>query len=338
MDLNSTWFILIAVLFAGYAMLDGFDLGVGILHLFFPDNHTRRLFLNSIGPVWDGNEVWLLTGGGALFAAFPIIYATVFSAFYIALMLLLFALIFRAVSLEFRGKVDSAGWRRFWDWSFGLGSLIPALLFGVAFGNIMRGIPLNEDALFTGSFIGLLNPFSLLIGLVSVTLFIMHGAGYLLLKVDGVLYDKLKKIRMYGWAVFLVLFIAATLTSKFAIPHLLDGIAGSLLFWLTALITAAAIIVLPLSSGANRQGWAFLASCTIVVGVFSLAAIDLFPVLTPSITDEAFSLTAYNASSTPRTLKAMLIIALIGMPFVIGYTIAIYRVFKGKVVLNESSY
>ncbi len=164
MDLNTIWFLLVAVLIIGYAILDGFDLGVGVLHLFTRNEEEKRINMNAIGPVWDGNEVWLLTGGGALFAAFPIVYATVFSGFYIALMLLLFALIFRAVSFEFRGKVESVKWKKTWDAAFGIGSLLPAVLFGVAVGNILRGIPIDGNGIFTGNFFTLLNPYSILVG------------------------------------------------------------------------------------------------------------------------------------------------------------------------------
>jgi cytochrome d ubiquinol oxidase subunit II len=170
MDLNSIWFWLIAVLIIGYAILDGFDFGVGVLSLFGRDEKERRIHFNAIGPVWDGNEVWLITGGGALFAAFPIVYATVFSGFYLALMLLLTALIFRAVSFEFRNKVESPGWRRAWDFAFGFGSLLPAVLFGIAVGNILRGVPIDASGNFLGTFLGLLNPYSIGVGLLSLVL------------------------------------------------------------------------------------------------------------------------------------------------------------------------
>ena len=194
MDLNIIWFLLIAVLLIGYAILDGFDLGVGVLHLFTKDENERRININSIAPVWDGNEVWLLTAGGALFAAFPIVYATVFSGFYLAFMLLLFALIFRAVSMEFRGKVDSPKWRSVWDWAFGLGSLLPALLYGVAIGNILRGIPINSEGYFTGNFFSLLNPYSILVGLLSLVLFTMHGSIYLSMKSAGAHRERVKSL------------------------------------------------------------------------------------------------------------------------------------------------
>lgn len=173
MDLNTIWFVLVAVLITGYAVLDGFDLGVGVLHLLTKKEEEKRVNINAIGPVWDGNEVWLLTGGGALFAAFPVVYATVFSGFYIALMLLLLALIFRAVSFEFRGKVENERWKKSWDYAFGIGSLLPLILFGVAIGNILRGIPIDINGIFTGNFFTLLNPYSILVGVLSLFLFTM---------------------------------------------------------------------------------------------------------------------------------------------------------------------
>ena len=184
-DLNTAWFLLVGVLLAGYAVLDGFDLGVGALHLFARTDVQRRIFLNAIGPVWDGNEVWLVTGGGALFAAFPIVYATVFSGFYVAMILLLFGLIFRAVAIEFRSKQPGARWRRAWDRSFAIASVVSSLLMGVAFGNVIWGIPLDAAGEFAGSFVSLLHPYALLTGVTTVAVFTMHGAMYLLLKTEG---------------------------------------------------------------------------------------------------------------------------------------------------------
>ena len=208
--LQIIWFILFGLLAAGYAVLDGFDLGVGILYLFTKSEDERKIYINSIGPVWDGNEVWLLTGGGALFAAFPIVYATVFSGFYIAFMLLLLGLILRAVAIEFRGHVESNKWRSVWDFAFGFGSLLPAILFGVAVGNIMRGIPL-EDEIFIGSFFDLLNPYAILIGLLTLVMFLTHGAIYLVLKTDGELQTRVKGIASKSWMVFVCLFVIATI-------------------------------------------------------------------------------------------------------------------------------
>ena len=338
MDLNTIWFILIGVLIIGYAILDGFDLGVGVLHLFTKDENERRININAIGPVWDGNEVWLITGGGALFAAFPVVYATVFSAFYLALMLVLFALIFRAVSLEFRGKVDSPKWRRAWDWAFGLGSLLPAVLFGVAIGNILRGIPIDSTGTFTGNFFTLLNPYSILVGVMSLVLFTMHGAIYMSMKSEGEQKMRMKKLASTLWIGFVVLYTLVTFYSIFEAKFLFEGILSSVLFWIVFIVLLAAVFTIPVMVKAEKFGRAFLASSVTIGCMIGLMAISLYDRFVPSSIDLAYSLTIYNASSTQRTLFTMLIIAIIGMPFVIGYTIVIYRIFKGKVVLDEHSY
>ena len=337
-DLNITWFILIGILLTGYAILDGFDFGVGILHLFAKNNDERRINLNAIGPVWDGNEVWLLTGGGALFAAFPSVYATVFSGFYLAVMLILAALIFRAVSLEFRGKVDSPGWQRFWDWSFGLGSLLPAVLFGVAVGNILRGIPLDENGVFVGSFLGLLNPYSILVGVLSLVMFTLHGALYMTLKTDGELRDRMSKHASGLWIALIIVYFLTTIYTFFAAGYLFQGLLSTPLFWVLFIFLLAALVYIPIGLKSGSYFKTFLASSITIACMINIAAVSLFPRLVPSIIDLSYSLDIYNASSTLRTLTVMLIMALIGMPIVIGYTIYIYRVFKGKTVITDDSY
>jgi cytochrome d ubiquinol oxidase subunit II len=338
MDLNIVWFLLVGVLIIGYAILDGFDLGAGVLSLFTKREQDRRLIMNSIGPVWDGNEVWLVTGGGALFAAFPRVYATVFSSFYLALMLLLAALIFRAVSFEFRGKVDSAGWRAAWDKAFGIGSLLPALLFGVAVGNILEGIPINAEGVFTGTFLGLLNPYAILIGLLSLVVFTMHGAAYLAMKTSDDLQVSMVKWIYRSWIGFVVLFIVATISSFFAAPYLFEGVFSNPLWWILTLFVIAGMIRVPIAAKSGKYGCVFIGSSLVIAGLNGLAFVGLFPRFVPSSTDLANSLTIYNASSTPLTHWTMLIIALIGMPIVLIYTIWIYRTFKGKVVIHEDSY
>jgi cytochrome d ubiquinol oxidase subunit II len=338
MDLNTVWFLLIGVLLTGYAILDGFDLGVGVLHLFARSEEERRIHINAIGPVWDGNEVWLLTGGGALFAAFPVVYATVFSGYYLALMLVLVALILRAVSFEFRGKVASPAWRGVWDWAFGLGSLVPAVVFGVAVGNILRGLPFDADGNLQVSLLGLLNPYALVIGLLSLAMFLMHGATYLTLKTDGALRDRMAAWAGRLWAAYVLMFVVASIATFWAAPWLFRGAGPSPLTWLCAAALLGAEFFLPVSLKERRFGRAFLASSVSIAAQIGLAAVALFPRLVPARPDLARSLTIYNASSTPRTLTTMLIIALIGMPFVVAYTVIIYRVFKGKTVLNETSY
>jgi cytochrome d ubiquinol oxidase subunit II len=338
MDLNTVWFLLVGVLLIGYAILDGFDFGVGIVHLFTKGEERRRININAIGPVWDGNEVWLLTGGGALFAAFPIVYATVFSAFYLALMLLLLALILRAVSFEFRGKIDSPAWRSVCDWAFGLGSLLPAVLLGVALGNILRGIPIDVGGTFTGTFLGLLNPYSIVVGLLSLVLFVMHGSIYLAMKTTDDHREWIAKWITPAWIAFVILYALATLGTFFEAGFLFQGMLSNPLFWLLILMLFGGVVYIPVAAKGVNYFKAFIASSALIASMIGLAAVSLFPRLVPSNIDLANSLTIYNASSTQRTLGTMLIIALIGMPCVIGYTAFVYRVFKGKVVLSKESY
>jgi cytochrome d ubiquinol oxidase subunit II len=336
--LQITWFLLFGVLVGGYAILDGFDLGVGVLSLFRRDAGERRLMINAIGPVWDGNEVWLLTAGGALFAAFPPVYASVFSGFYLALMLLLTALIFRAVSMEFRGKVESKRWRRLWDLGFGLGSLLPPLLFGVAVGNVMRGLPLDVDGNYTGTFLDLLNPFALATGLLSLFAFVCHGAIYMTLKAEGQLREAMRRATSRAWIGWVVLYVGATIGTFFAAPHMFGGVLRNPLTWIAFLVLLGGLILVPVWLKGDRPGRAFLASSAAIISMIALTGIGLYPNLVPSPGDPGLSLTIANSSSTERTLTTMLVIACIGMPLVIAYTAFIYKVFKGKVEIGEDSY
>jgi cytochrome bd ubiquinol oxidase subunit II len=338
MNLNSIWFWLVGVLIIGYAILDGFDFGVGILSLFAKDEKERRIYMNAIGPVWDGNEVWLLTGGGALFAAFPVVYATVFSGFYLALMLLLVALIARAVSFEFRSKVESQTWRRAWDWAFGIGSLLPALLFGVAIGNILHGVPVDVNGNYLGSFLELLNPFSIGVGLLSVVLFTMHGAIYLASKTEGALRARIVVWASDLWIPFVILYVVMTLWSWLGSPFLFENSMKNPFFFAFLILLIGTIVYLPIVIKSGKYGRAFLVSSLLITAMLGQMALSLFPRLVPSSIDLAYSLTVYNASSSPMTLKTMLIIALIGVPIVIAYSAFIHYVFRGKVEITEESY
>ena len=338
MDLNTTWFLLIGVLLGGYAVLDGFDLGVGVLHLFARSDRERSANLRAVGPFWDGNEVWLLAGGGAMFAAFPVLYATVFSGFYLAFMLLLVALILRATALEFHHQVDSPRWRRFWDWCFGIGSLVPALLLGVALGNVIRGLPVTAAAQLRTGLWPLLNPFALLTGLLGLALFVMHGAAWLRLKTEGEPQARMGRWLTGAWMGVIVLFLTVVASSFFAAPRLFNGLLSRPVFWLLLILMLGALIALPLLARAGRHLAAFLASAVIVVAPFGLAATGLFPRLVLSSIDAANDLTIYNVASTPRTLTAMLVIALIGMPLVIVYHVYVYRTFAGKVGPGDGHY
>jgi cytochrome d ubiquinol oxidase subunit II len=338
MDLNTIWFCLVGILLTGYAILDGFDLGVGSLHLLTKTDHDRRIMLNSIGPVWDGNEVWLITGGGALFAAFPHVYATVFSGFYTAFMLLLAVLIFRAVAIEFRSKQPSQRWRNTWDIAFSVSSIVIALLAGVALGNIALGIPIGPDKEFTGSFFGLLHPYAILVGITTISLFMMHGSIYAVMKTEGKLHETIRKWINKTIAFFIICYITLTSITLIFLPHMAQNFHRFPVFYLIPLLNALAIANIPREINKGRDWMAFVSSCCNITALMALFAIGLFPNIVYSSPAAANSLTIYNAASSEKTLKIMLTIALTGMPIVIAYTISIYYIFRGKVKLDQSSY
>ena len=338
LDLNTIWFALVGVLFIGYAILDGFDLGVGALHLFTKTDTERRLMINSIGPVWDGNEVWLVTGGGALFAAFPEVYATSFSGFYLAMMLLLFALIFRAVAIEFRSKRESKTWRSTWDVSFSIASIIGALLIGVALGNIARGVPLDGRHVFSGSFFSLLNPYALLVGVTTVALFMMHGAIYALMKTEGDLQAKIRSWINKTILFFIICYALTTAATLIYVPNMTNNISEFPWLFVIPILNMLAIANIPREIHHKRYFRAFLSSCASLAALLVLFGIDMYPNLIYSNPDPANSLTIYNSASSQKTLGIMGIIALIGMPIVLAYTTTIYWIFRGKVKLNDTSY
>jgi cytochrome d ubiquinol oxidase subunit II len=337
-DLNTIWFILVGVLLTGYALLDGFDLGVGALHLFAKKDEERRIMLNAIGPVWDGNEVWLLAGGGALFAAFPHVYATVFSGFYLALVLLLVMLIFRAVSIEFRSKQPMAWWRRAWDVSFSVTSVASSLLLGVALGNIARGVPLRADHEFAGTFLGLLNPYSLVVGITTVALFMMHGAIYLVLKTDGALHDKVRRWAKNAIIFFFICYVTTTTATLLYVPHMLVAINAHPVLLCVALLNMLVIANIAREIHHKRDFYAFLSSCAAMAALMALFGIGMFPDIVAASNNPAYSLTIYNAASSSKTLGIMLVIAIVGMPLVLAYTASIYWLFRGKVKLDRFSY
>lgn len=338
MDLNIVWFVLVGVLFTGYAVLDGFDLGVGAVHLLAKKDEDRRLFLNSIGPVWDGNEVWLVTGGGALFAAFPEAYATVFSGFYLAFMMLLCCLIFRAVAIEFRSKETWKWWRQMWDVAFSIGSILAAFLIGVAMGNIVRGVPLDSDFEFAGTFLGLLNPYSLFLGVTTVFLFAMHGSIYLAMKNEG---ETQQMVR--GWikpliGIFLACFILLNMLTIVYLPHIYEIVRQRPVIMVVAVITVLLVLNVPREFNAGREFFAFLSSCGAMVGMMAIFGISQFPNMVLSMPNPENSLTIYNAASSQKTLGIMLIIAIMGIPLVLAYTASIYWIFRGKTKIEKHSY
>ncbi len=339
--LQTLWFVLTAVLLIGYAILDGFDLGVGILHLFAKDETERRINLNSVGPVWDGNEVWLIAGGGALFAAFAPVYAAIWSGFYLALMLLLVALIGRAVAFDFRAKSESLRTKRLLDLSFGVGSLLIALLLGVAFGNILRGIPIDANGWYAGTFFTLLNPYAIVVGLLTVVLFVMHGALYLVLKTEGEQMARMVKAAHFSWVMFTTLYVVAAIFTFFDAPHLFTYAYPEIqkpLWYLFLVLSLGSLALIPVLVGRKRIVHAFVSSSVLVASMIALGAVGLFPRLVPSTINPSYDLTAFAHSSTQYTLTIMLYIALAGMPLAILYKVILYRVFRGKTVLTKDSY
>ncbi|HSN76337.1 MAG TPA: cytochrome d ubiquinol oxidase subunit II [Anaerolineae bacterium] len=339
MWLNNVWYVLFVVIIAGYLIMDGFDLGVGILHPFLAKNdNERRISLNSIGPVWDGNEVWLVLGGGVLFAAFPMVYASLFSGFYTAMMLVLLVLILRTVAIEFRSKRPSARWRSTWDWVFFASSLGIALLLGVAFGNIMGGVLLDSQGNIDGNLLTLLNPYALLVGVTTVVMLATHGAMYVSMKTEGDLQG-----RANHWVprLMMVFFALNTLLVGWTVlAHELiaDRYLAQPLLAIFPALALAAVIAGWLMVRKGRYFMAFLLSSAMIAGLLFSAAIGLYPNLLVSSIDLAYNLTIFNAASQPNTLTVMLVMALIGIPFVLLYTAGVYYVFRGKVQLNAQSY
>lgn len=331
MVLESIWFFLWGLLWAVYFMTDGFDLGVGTLFPFLGKSETeKRIMVNAIGPLWDGNEVWLLTAGGVTFAAFPKMYAVMFSSLYSALMLILFALILRGVSFEFRGKVDSPAWRRIWDACIFIGSALPALLFGVAFGNIFQGIPIDANGINQGTLFTLLNPYGLLAGVLFLLLFLSHGALWLCVKSEGAFQSKAAATAKTLWPILLGVAVVFLIASGF-FTRLYDNYAAHPVLLIVVLVTVAGLLGMKFFM--IKQAWfkAWGASALTIVGATFFGVIGLFPTMLPSSMDAAYSITAHNASSSPLTLKIMLTVALIFVPIVLCYQAWAYNLFKGKI-------
>src|SRR6478609_5094853 len=336
MDLATFWFIVLGVLWTGYLVLEGFDFGVGMLMPVLGGKRyasdaadaekRRRVLLNTIGPVWDGNEVWVLTAGGATFAAFPHWYATLFSGFYLPLLLILVALIVRNLGFEYRHKRPGAAWKARWDQAIFWGSLVPALLWGVALTNIVRGVPIDQNMEFTGNLLTLLNPLSLLGGITFVALFLTHGAIFIALKTDGkVRYEA----RLIAQRVGILAAVLAVLLLGWI--GLADGKTAS---WATTVVAAVALLGAVAANRARREGWAFIGTAVTIAMAVATYFIVLFPNVMPSTTDPAYNLTIENASSTDYTLKVMTIVALIFTPIVLGYQSWTYWVFRKRLTTN----
>lgn len=333
MDLNTLWFILISILFTGFFFLEGFDYGVGILLPFMSkDDKKRRVVINTIGTFWDGNEVWLVTAGGAMFAAFPHWYATMFSGFYLALVFMLVALILRGVAFEFRSKKETPRWRNTWDWLLFAGSLIPAFLWGVAIANLIHGVPIDAEMNYIGGFFDLLNPYTIMGGLASVSLFTLHGAIFLNLKTTNELRDKSKQFAIRLWLPTVILIFAFLIYGYFATDMFTRlGVNPGIV----PLLGGVALLISGWFVRKDRSGWAFIMTgLTIALSTITIF-IGLYPRVMVSSLNEAWSLTIYTASSSEYTLTVMSIIALIFFPIVLVYQGWTYWVFRKRISVDS---
>ena len=339
MSLVNIWFFLVAFLLTGYVVLDGFDLGAGVLYPFIAKSEDeRRVVRASIGPIWDGNEVWLVTGGGAIFAAFPMVYAMTFSGFYLAIMLVLFGLILRAVSLEFRHRDTS--WSKVWDGAFFIGSLVPSILVGCALGNVIRGVPMNANGDYTGTFLELLNPYSLLVAVTGLFLIVTHGAAWLALKSEGELHDRAVKYRKITFWICAVLAIATSGATIVTVSRASDNVLGRPLGWFFLVVLAVSLLYTiwqMMKEGAELKS--FLGSALTIVALAGIAAVGNYPEIVPARgTPPDTSLTVTNSASGHLTLQVMLIVAIIGCPLVLLYTAYVYRTFRGKTKAADAEY
>jgi len=338
MELQALWFFLWGLLWAVFFMTDGFDFGVGTLLPFLGrTNDEKRIMINTLGPLWDGNEVWLITAGGVTFAAFPLVYAVMFSSLYSALMLILFALIIRGVSFEFRSKVNHPVWRQLWDTCIFVGSLLPALLFGIAFANIFKGLPINQEGIYEGVLFDLLNPYGLLGGVLFLMLFLMHGSLWLSIKTDGELRDRSVATAHLIWFFLLAATVAFLIASKF-FTRLYDNYTANPVLFLFILVTLIALagIKIFLIKQAFFKAWG--SSCATIIGATFFGVIGLYPNMIPSSINLEYSLTAHNASSSPLTLKIMLVVVVVFLPVVIAYQTWTYFLFRDKVTRDDLAY
>ncbi|ARU05526.1 cytochrome d ubiquinol oxidase subunit II [Comamonas serinivorans] len=365
--LRVIWWLLLGVLLIGFAVMDGFDLGVGTLLPFVAHtDEERRLVINTVGPVWEGNQVWLVLGGGAIFAAWPPLYSVSFSGFYLAMFVILFALILRPVGFKYRSKLESTRWRATWDACLFIGGFVPALIMGVAVGNVLLGVPFHIDdtqrIFYTGHFFGLLRPFALLAGLLSVAMLVAHGAAMLVIKTDGPVARRAARIGSVAAIASFVLFVLGGFWLSFGLPGyaigstvVSDGPSNPLLktvtvtaaggwlanyqatpvLWLAPIVGLVGALLAAAWLRAQRGGLAFIASGASIAGIILSVGFAIFPFLLPSISQPGSSLTAWDASSSHLTLWIMLICTVIFLPIILAYTTWVYRVLKGKVTVAE---
>lgn len=338
LNLATWWFLVIGGVFSGYAILDGFDLGAGALHLFFNKEESRRKALNAIGPVWDGNEVWLVIGGGALFAGFPLVYATIFSAFYEPFMVFLVMLIFRAISIEFRSKEPMPWWRKTWDISYSVSSMILTLSLGLILGNIIQGLALDENFIYRGTLGDFFNPYAILVAFTTLSLFMMHGAIYLVMKTENRLYAKLTVIVKNTTIFFVLMFSITSVVTLLYVPHMAERYKEVPYMFAFPILAILAVANITRQISKRKYRYAFMSSAFATAMLMVLVAVGLFPNIILSSIDPAYSITVHNGSSTDKSLKIILLFAVIGVPIVATYTTFVFWTFRGKVKLDDASY
>lgn len=337
-DYPTLWFLVVGATFSGYAILDGFDLGAGALHLFFKKDISRRIALNAVGPVWDGNEVWLVIGGGTLFAGFPVLYATLLSAMYIPFMLFLLFIILRAVAIEFRSKEEMTWWRKTWDVVYSFSSIMLALCLGIVLGNVLQGMPLDKNFEFEGDWLSFFNPYAVLTGLTVLALMTLHGGIYLCLKTEGKLFDKVERLVKNAIIAFVILFSILSLYSLIYFPHLSDRFKEAPYLFIVPFLGILSIANVPRLVSKQNFLSAFIFSSLTFSFLLITVAIELYPQLLYANNNIENSITIYNAASSDKSLGIMLRFVAIGVPLIIGYTYFVYRAFWGKVELDETSY
>lgn len=338
-DFATWWFVVFVIAVTAYTVLDGFDLGVGILHLFTKEDYERRVFMNAIGPVWDGNAVWLVIIVGGLFAGFPGAYATIMSSFYVPVSAFLAALILRAVAIEFRGHQEARSWRRFWDVVFFAASLLIAFGVGLLLGNMIQGIPLDQNHDFIGSLSDMLTPYTLLLGVTAVSCFVMHGVLFLVMKTEGELHEKVRRWVNPCIIFFIVCYYITTMATLIYQQHMIKRLQDRPYLFIFALISMLAIANVPRLVSKAKDGLAFVFSCISIAALLVLYGIGIYPtLLRSSIDPEHNSMTIMNSSSSPLTYKVLLLIVAIGVPLVVVYGVIIYRTFRGRVKIDHHSY
>ncbi len=363
--LKVIWWLFIGLLFIGFAIMDGFDLGIGaVLPFIGKTDEERRVLLNVVGPTWESNQVWFVTAAGALFAAWPLVYATVFSGFYFALLLVLFTLFIRPVGFDYRSKLPDPRWRNAWDWGLFVAGVVPALVFGIAFGNLLQGVPFHFDgdlrSFYTGSFWQLLNPFGLLAGLVSLSMLVMHGSMYLQLRTENIIAERCKKTIFWSATIFLVLFALAGIWVAFGVEgyrivsigdlgaapnplrKVVEAESGAWLdnystfpwFYRIPVMVMIMTFLTLLFSRIDRPGFGFICSSVTVAGVILTAGISMYPFLLPSSSHPNSSLTIWDSSSSYMTLKVLFWATIVFLPIVIMYTSWVYRILRGKITVK----